>query len=75
MKDATINVRIENWIYQETRKQGVNISQVVRDALIAEVERRKKENFKEKLLKAQAALKKIKMKDIVEDIREMRESR
>ncbi len=75
MKDATINVRIENWIYADLQKQGVNISEVVRDALIAEMEKRKRRKFDESLKKAQTALKKIKGSDIVTDIRGMRENR
>lgn len=75
MKDANINVRVEDWIYSEAKEMEINFSELIRAALISEIEKKRIQKIMANLDRASAAVKKMGMKNIVSEIREMRESR
>ena len=75
MKDANINVRVEDWIYSEAKEMEINFSEIIRAALISEIEKKRIQKIMANLDRASAAVKKMGMKTIVSEIREMRESR
>mgnify|MGYP001593674911 CR=1 FL=1 len=75
MKSASINVRVEAELLDLIRRYGLNISDIVRTAMLSEVEKARRQKIKENLEAASQAVKKMGMAQIVRDIREMRESR
>ncbi len=75
MKSANINVRIDEGIYKRAREMNINLSETVREALIAEIERRKVKAIMEELDTASKAVKKMGVSNIVREIRETREKR
>jgi|GEM_PF-3166868 post-segregation antitoxin (ccd killing protein) len=75
MKDANINVRVEDWIYSEAKEMDLNFSEVIRAALISEIEKKRIKKIMANLDRASAAVNKIGMKKIVSEIRDMRENR
>ncbi len=75
MKSANINVRLDEGLYRKLREENVNISEVVRVALIAEMERKRIVKIQEAITRSKAAVKRIGLGRIVADIREARESR
>lgn len=75
MKDANINVRIEKSIYTKAKELGVDFSEVVRSAVIREIERRRVSRIREALGGASKAVKKMSRKSIVKEVRKARETR
>ncbi len=75
MKNANINVRIEDSLFKEVKEYELDISEVVRAALISEIEKKRVDRIMRALVKASEAVKKMKVKQIVADVREMRETR
>ncbi|MEW6528426.1 MAG: type II toxin-antitoxin system CcdA family antitoxin [Candidatus Micrarchaeota archaeon] len=75
MKTANINARIEDWIYSKAKEMNINISEIVRDALISELERRRAEAIMKELDIASAAAKKIGKRMLVKSIRHARDKR
>lgn len=75
MKDANVNVRVEDWVYSQAKEMNINFSEIIRAALINEIEKKRIQKIMSNLDRASSAVKKMGMKNIVSGIREMRESR
>ena len=75
MKSVTITVRISKELYEKVKGTDIKISEVVREALIREVEKKKLKEIEGALDKAREAVRKMGVKNIVKDIRRMREKR
>ncbi len=75
MKSTNITVRMDENLYNQIKKEGINISEVVRTALEAEVAKRKKARLKQAVSELSVGLKGIDMSQIVADIRKTREER
>lgn len=75
MKDANINVRVDDWLYSQIRELDINISELVRMAIINEIEKRRVQNITKNLGTASAAAKKMGIASVVSEIRRVRESR
>lgn len=75
MKNANINVRLEESVYKRAKELGVDFSEVVRTAIINEIELRRIEEIRSALGTASQAVRKMGKKSILKEIRHMRESR
>ena len=74
MMNTTINIRIEEGIIKKLREEQVNISEIVRKALIVEAEKNRREKLKIAIKNAKGSLG-LKQNEIVSMVREMRETR
>jgi len=75
METAIITVRVPKKLKEELKKHGVKVSAVVKKALEEELKRRKLEEIKKAAGELGRFFTKISDKEIVEDIRKMRELR
>lgn len=75
MKNANINVRIEENLYAQVKNADINISEIVRAALVSELEKNRVTTIMKELESASRAVKKMGMKSIIKSIREDRDSR
>lgn len=75
MKTANVNVRIEESLYNAIRGLGLNISEIVRNALVQEIEEKRMEVIMGELETASKAVKKMGMNSIVKEIRKDRDER
>ncbi|MFA6530911.1 MAG: type II toxin-antitoxin system CcdA family antitoxin, partial [Candidatus Micrarchaeia archaeon] len=73
MKDTNVSVRIERELYEKARKMNINFSETFRNALMNEIENQRNQRIMKNLDKASEAVKRMGMKNIVADIRQMRE--
>jgi len=67
-----ITVRIPKKLREEARKYGINISRLLREALIEEIKRRKLERIDELQERAKKTILKIDKEDLIKTIREIR---
>ena len=75
MKDANINVRLEDSIYRNAKELGVDFSEVVRMAIVNEIERKRMARINEAMEGAGRAVKKMGKGSIAREIRHARETR
>lgn len=75
MKNANINVRVEEDLLKKAQNLGINLSELVRSALVSEIEHKQRDHISNALKTASKAVKKIGISTIVSDIRQMRDSR
>jgi len=71
---VTVTAKIPADLRDRLRELGVNISQLIRRALEAEIERREKERLKREAEEAAKILRKIPPDELVESVRAGRES-
>jgi post-segregation antitoxin (ccd killing protein) len=74
MKYITVSAKVKRKLYEKLRSYRIPISSIIRKALEEEVKRREEE-IKNALERAQAILKKIPLKEIVDAVRISREER
>jgi len=72
---VTICAKIPAQLKKKLADLGVNVSELVRESLQAEVDRMEREHLKELAKKASAILKKIPPEEFAESIRATRDSR
>ena len=71
---VTITAKVPREIKEEAKRLGINISEVVRRALIEEINRRKLEEIKKRKMRLKQVLERISDERVVKTIREMRDS-
>ncbi len=69
----TVSAKVERGVVERAKKYGINISEVMREALKREVERREREYLLKRLRKAGEILEKIPPGEIVEVVRRSRD--
>jgi len=69
----TVSAKVDRMVVEKAKKYGINISEVMREALKREVERREREELLKKLRRAGEILRKIPEEEIARLIREDRE--
>lgn len=67
-----VTVRIPKKLKEEAKKYGINISRLLREALIKEITKKKLERINELQKNAKKILSKINKRDLIEVIREIR---
>jgi len=74
MKVHEIKIEIEEELFNEIKRYSIDVGELAKKALLKKIKHEKKKRMK-LLEKASRAIKKIGIKQIVKDIREIRESR
>ncbi len=74
MENVIISVRVPKKVVEILKEEG-NISKIVRELLIAEAERIRAKKYEEKMKIARKIVEKLKLSEIVRDIRKFREAR
>ncbi len=72
---VTVSAKIRRNLYEKIKKYSIPVSDVIRKALIEEVQRREEEEARRALRRAQEILKKIPSDEVVTLIRSSREER
>ncbi|AAY81373.1 type II toxin-antitoxin system CcdA family antitoxin [Sulfolobus acidocaldarius] len=72
---ATVSTKVRREVLEKARQYGINVSEVLRNALEEEVRRREEEELKRKLTIAAEELKKVSTEEVVDWIKEMRRKR
>ena len=75
MKNVIISARINKKIVEECRKLEINISEIIREVLLQKVYEKKEEMFRKSVEEASKITEKLNIKNVVKDIRQMREER
>jgi len=75
MKNVIISARINKKIVEECRKLEINISEIIREVLLQKVCEKKEEMFRKSVEEASKITEKLNIKNVVKDIRQMREER
>ncbi len=69
----TVSAKVDRMVVEKAKKYGINISEVMKEALKREVERREREELLKKLKRAGEILRKIPEEEIARLIRDDRE--
>ena len=72
---VTVSAKIRRDLYEKIKKYSIPVSDVIRKALVEEVQRREEEEARRALRRAQEILKKIPSDEVVTLVRSSREER
>ncbi|ADM27479.1 conserved hypothetical protein [Ignisphaera aggregans DSM 17230] len=72
---VTVSTKIRRELFEEAKRLGINISELLRRTLEEEIRRRRLMSLEESLKKMHNVLSKIDVNEVVELIREDRETR
>ena len=75
MNDTMVSIRLDSELLEQIKKYKLSLSEEVRKALRNRVKKEKDQHLKKLMDEAAPVARKMDIKQVVKDIREMRESR